>query len=85
MELKDLFEDGLPIECTVDGKPATVRVLLSNIVGDNLGLQTILGFHGFRTDNFCRFCLADQTTMQQFYREDAFELRTPENYEEHCK
>lgn len=54
-ELKSLEENGIQIQTTEGIK--TVHFVLAMILGDNLGLNTILGFSGsFQANFFCRFC-----------------------------
>jgi hypothetical protein len=66
--LKEL-EDGIDIE--VDGSTRKVHFILMRILGDNLGLNEILGFmRGMNARKFCRFCI---TTREE--SKGATELR----------
>lgn len=85
LEMRQLYEQGLEIECRFGGKQVNLRVLLCNVVGDNLGLQTIFGLRGMNCKYFCRFCLATKLTRQRFFKESAFILRNRANYARHCE
>lgn len=85
MEMTELFETGMQLQCHKDDRPASIKVILSNIVGDNLGLQTIFGLCGLACDSFCRFCLATTATRQNLFKESDFTLRTPDDYDRLCR
>lgn len=85
LEMQDLYHKGLDLECTKDNKAVNVKVILSNVVGDNLALQTIFGLRGISSNVFCRFCFATKQTRQQYFRESLFQLRQARDYEDHCK
>lgn len=85
LEMQDLYYIGLDVECTKAGKPVNVRVILSNVVGDNLGLQTIFGLRGLSSNVFCRFCFATKKSRQLLFRETQFQLRRSCDYDEHCR
>ncbi|XP_018306226.1 uncharacterized protein, partial [Mycetomoellerius zeteki] len=45
------------IEIDIDGKLITILFKVALIIGDNLGLNSILGFTtSFNSNFFCRFC-----------------------------
>lgn len=51
------------------------------VVGDNLGLNTLLGFSkGFSATFFCRFCKCTKTETETLGNEKDDKLRTIENY-----
>ncbi|XP_030846710.1 uncharacterized protein LOC115926207 isoform X1 [Strongylocentrotus purpuratus] len=57
-DLEVLFTEGLHID-SPDGFNGTIRLRLLQAVGDNLALNTILGFAGsFSANYYCRFCKA---------------------------
>ncbi|XP_075170230.1 uncharacterized protein LOC142242537, partial [Haematobia irritans] len=74
-ELKKL-ENG--VEITVENKVYSIRFILGLIVGDNLALNSILGFvQSFHSKRYCRVCLrtkeemkCDTTQFVQFLRND---------------
>ncbi|XP_031328618.1 uncharacterized protein LOC116159711 isoform X1 [Photinus pyralis] len=52
------------------------------ILGDNLGLNSMLGLtESFNSNYFCRFCRCDKVETNYNTRENINSLRTPENYE----
>jgi hypothetical protein len=61
-----------------------VRVffVLGLILGDNLGLHSILGFvEGFTANFPCRFCIVNKSVLIKQVEENTALLRTVENYE----
>lgn len=59
---------------------------MSCIAGDNLGLNTILGFSkSFNSSQCCRICLASKNEIQKQVQEDVNIIRTIENYTTHCE
>ncbi|KAJ8018321.1 hypothetical protein HOLleu_43753 [Holothuria leucospilota] len=64
-----------------DGFNGLVRPVLFQVVGDNLGIHTMLGFvRGFTANYFCRFCRGHRTILQKQTVEDSSLLRTAANY-----
>lgn len=56
-ELKKL-EDGIYVKPNEERDPIKIRIVVILAVGDNLALNTILGFcKTFTTDGFCRICI----------------------------
>lgn len=54
-QLNSLAIEGIKIN--INGKLITILFKLALIIGDNLGLNSILGFTtSFNSDIFCRFC-----------------------------
>jgi hypothetical protein len=79
-ELNALQEVGIPINFRQYTKVKLIPIL---VVGDNLGLNGILGFtEGFRHYYFCRFCLSPKTETQFLTIANNNDLRNRANYEE---
>lgn len=80
-ELKYLEETGVKI--TVDTSNFTIFFKLALIIGDNLGLHTILGMtESFSSTFRCRFCKINKNDSSKTYTADISLLRTPQNYED---
>lgn len=78
-QLKDLEESGISIE--VEGKKIRVYFVLLSVLGDNLGLNTLLGFvTSFSANYCCRFCLANSADRKVLEKVDEKLLRTDEKY-----
>lgn len=75
-DLKILEESGVYIETLGDCLKGTVFT----VAADNLAAHGLAGFsESFRSEYFCRFCLADQTEMQiSDAVSGSFEMRTKE-------
>lgn len=68
-EIKDLEENVVSIR-TSEGQK-TVYFVLGLILGDNLGLNTILGFTpSFNHNFFCRFCKSHKKSTHKMQSED---------------
>lgn len=81
-ELNFLRENG--VHLYINGKALKVYFQLALILGDNLGLHSILGFaESFRTVHPCRFCLIHFNDLNKFFVEDNLVLRNEANYKEH--
>lgn len=79
--LKDLEEFGVNVPSR-DGN-IQVHLLLAAVTGDNLGLNSILGFvKSFSANHFCRKCNCSKSVMQIQVKEDHTKLRNNENYSE---
>ncbi|XP_043478508.1 uncharacterized protein LOC122508907 [Leptopilina heterotoma] len=75
-EFNYLREHGLDI----NGEKVYIQLVL--VLGDNLGLNSILGFtESFIAKFWCRICKADKSMMKLMLVEDRELLRTVENYE----
>ncbi|KAB0801220.1 hypothetical protein PPYR_05574 [Photinus pyralis] len=80
--LKNLEENGIQI--TINSKPKRVYLILSALVGDNLGLNTIMGFtRSFSANFFCRICRSHKDEMKKQTVENKLVLRTAEDYWQH--
>lgn len=67
----------------VNGHDFKVKFVLGLIVGDNLGINSVLGFsRSFSANYFCRFCLCDKKNSQVLSVENLSLLRTLQNYDE---
>ena len=75
-ELQKLHDKGFDI--FMDGKKTNFRCLLTQIVGDNLGLHSIPGYmENFSTVSFpCDMCMISKVDIQHVFKEDKQALRT---------
>lgn len=79
-ELK-LLEEG--IEIVAENTKFKVSFILGLIVGDNLAVNSILGFvQSFNSLKYCRVCTRTKAEMQYDVHENVDYLRTKKNYEE---
>lgn len=59
-----------------------IDFVLAGMLGDNLGIHSILGFNESFVSRFgCRFCRVSRSTAQVMTREDRSLLRNAQNYE----
>lgn len=78
-EIKDLESNGIIIK-TSEGEK-TVHFILGLILGDNLGINTVLGFtSSFSANYFCRFCKTVKTSTQKECVLNPALLRNENNY-----
>lgn len=78
-QIIDLERNGITVN--ILGEQKQVYFALATIIGDNLGLNIILGFtRSFNMSRCCRICLADGHTMRKLVKEDVRILRTSNNY-----
>lgn len=78
---KKLEIDGIDIETNLGKKQ--VFIVLALVIGDNLGLNSILGFsESFNSNFFCRFCKLHKKKTHACTREIPSALRNEVNYEE---
>lgn len=60
-----------------------VKFIVVLVIGDNLGLNTILGFtKSFNSTYFCRFCKTSKLITHKQLKEDIKTLRKESNYRE---
>lgn len=79
-DLETLSVSGINVEC--EGYKGTVKPKLFQIIGDNLAMNTVLGYAGSFTANyFCRFCKTKKQITYTQVVEDQDSLRTYENIE----
>ena len=82
-ELNTLNKDGLTIN--VAGKTYTIYFQLALILGDNLGLNNILGFvSNFNSGKPCRICRVTVDEMKILTTPNEDLLRTEATYTENC-
>lgn len=80
-KIKSLERDGISLE--IDGTNVRVYFVLGLVIGDNLGLNTILGFtKSFNSHFYCRACKRNKFEMQKDTKEHSNYLRNVENYNE---
>ncbi|KAB0790692.1 hypothetical protein PPYR_01368 [Photinus pyralis] len=76
-EIQLLEKDGLMVH------GHQIHYILMAIVGDNLGLNSILGFTKSFSANFpCRFCKCNQSEIKSDCQENLSKFRTIENYQQ---
>lgn len=79
--LIDLEQNG--IELQVAEELVTVHFVLAGILGDNLGMNTLMGFSSsFSALLYCRFCKMNKYDAQERVQLDTKLTRTKENYME---
>lgn len=82
-DLKYLEREGLNV--TVNDEVKKVYFPLILILGDNLGLNSMLGFsESFSSDYFCRFCITQKNKTKVEICSSKFVPRTLENYDVQC-
>lgn len=78
-ELNDLRKTGITIN--VNGVVKRVKFQLILLLGDNLGLNTVLGFvTSFRSHFYCRICQCSSKETDVLTTENESKLRTINNY-----
>lgn len=79
-ELILLEKDGLKV--VIAEKNYTVYFKLVLVLGDNLGINSLLGLQeSFSTNYYCRFCRCDNNTASYMLQEDETTLRNVDNYQ----
>lgn len=79
-ELIDLQTNGISV--CVDNAYTTIYFALGLVLGDNLGLNSILGFvESFSANYYCRICRSPKPELQKMLRESFQSLRNENNYE----
>lgn len=77
-----LQSEGIKLQTEVEGYK-TIKIISVLMVGDNLGLNTVLGFtQSFNSKFFCRFCKMEKLETQNSCEENSNVLRNKDNYEE---
>ena len=84
-ELHHLHKAGFSI--CFENRQQHFRCFLTQVVGDNLGLHSLLGYveNCSRATFACDLCLATQDDIQNVFSERNLTLRTPETYDRHVK
>ncbi|XP_066595370.1 uncharacterized protein [Prorops nasuta] len=79
-ELQFLEKSG--IEITIFDETIVLYFKLALVIGDNLGLHSILGFtESINSTYFCRFCCMNKIDIQTVFEESNCQIRTKSNYE----
>lgn len=79
-ELIDLQTNGISIQ--VDSVEITIFFALGLVLGDNLGLNSILGFvESFSANYCCRICRCPKHDLHKMVRESDILIRNENNYE----
>ncbi|XP_075168716.1 uncharacterized protein LOC142240860 [Haematobia irritans] len=85
-ELNKLQANGIEIKTpiTFNGENITnVKIIPAIVLGDNLGLNAILGFsESFSSNYYCRLCKEHRDDIKLASNENVYMLRNPENYEQ---
>ena len=80
-DLKSVERDG--IEINTDVFSGTLKVVLAQVLGDNLGIHSLFGFcESFSANYSCRTCKIPRESLQTSFIEDPTLLRNRDNYEE---
>jgi hypothetical protein len=80
-EMKILEEKGINI--SIGGQIHNVKFVMGLTIGDNLGMNEILGFvKCFRANHPCRLCKIKKEDLVKCCREDSTLMRNEANYEE---
>uniref|UniRef100_A0A1Y1NC62 C2H2-type domain-containing protein n=1 Tax=Photinus pyralis TaxID=7054 RepID=A0A1Y1NC62_PHOPY len=78
-ELNELKRQGIKV--STPQREVHLYFCMTLILGDNLGLNTILGFQqSFVANSFCRFCKCLRTETQSLFEENSSFLRNVQNY-----
>lgn len=80
-KLNTLLHDGVFV--TTNAYSGIVKFRVACLTGDNLGLNSILGFvESFNASHCCRICNVNKQQLQTLFFEDRTLLRSPEEYEQ---
>lgn len=78
-ELIFLFRTGISV--STDNFKGTLKFRVVAITGDNLGLNSMLGFvESFTANHPCRICNANRSQIQNMLLEDSMLMRNESNY-----
>lgn len=82
-ELLYISQEGITINIgDREENPIQIYVVAPLILGDNLGLNSIMGFNAsFNSNYFCRICISDKLSTQTMCLEDTNLLRKNHRYE----
>lgn len=79
-DLYSFEKEGIIIS-TLEKGDTRVYFILGLVLGDNLGLNSILEFsRSFSASYFCRFCRASKDITKQLFEEDSLLMRNITNY-----
>lgn len=74
------------IDVSIDGEIHKVYIVLTQITGDNKGLNQVLGYVGsFNAFHYCRLCIGHRDDLRKQTREKIEELRTEDMYKNHIE
>lgn len=82
-ELNDVKKEGIIVN--INGLLTRVKFQLILLLGDNLGLNTILSFVAFFGSNFYCICQYSSQECKHLTMENKSKLRTVTNYKEDIK
>ena len=83
--LNNLYSEGVTLELE-GNRRIVVRFKVVGILGDNLGVNSILGFaQGFTANYFCRFCKIHKSEAKSLCSEKKDYLRNEQNYDKDVK
>jgi len=78
-EIKSLQRHGIKI--SIAGQDCEIRFVLVQILGDNLGLNSILGYtESFSANHYCRVCRVSKHDVGRLLVEDKSLFRNADNY-----
>jgi len=78
-EINYLQTNGIIVN--LENQNYTIYFSLAFIIGDNLGLHSILGFRkSFNANYPCRFCLCSKSECNYLVTQDDSKMRNRENY-----
>lgn len=83
-DIKSLENEGIDLPIS----PQKVYGTISQILGDNLGLNAILGYNeSFSSNYYCRLCAVDKNAAQAVYSEDdpSVVIRDIHSFDSHCR
>lgn len=79
-DMKEVCEKRLQLDCP--DYRGIVRTQLFQVIGDNLGIHSMLGYCGSFTANlYCRFCKIHRNIAQTLVQEDSRVSRNKHTYE----
>lgn len=82
LELDYLEKFGIDI--AVDENEVNVKFLMTTLAGDNLGLNSVLGFfESFNSTNYCRICSISKENAKIQLLEDNDRIRMIDDYDDH--
>ena len=83
-DLKVLFLDGVTVD--IGSRRCTYFGALLAFLADTAAAHKVGGFKESVSfaHRICRSCMATRSTSQSCFNEDEFDLRTPQNHQEHC-
>lgn len=78
-QLQSLFDNGITV--TINNETKTIHFVLYGILGDNLGVNSLLGYsESFTADHWCRFCRVSKYLAYKLTKEIPQYVRNSNNY-----